>query len=242
MTIRDEKLLPWPRPPEQVRALIAEYYRYVSYLDSQIGRILDALDASPYAKNTIVVFCADSGVARGSHGLIGKQNLYEDSMRVPLIINGPGIPAGKQTDAMCYLFDVLPTLGKLCQVSGPTTSEGIEFTPTLQDPAKPARSQLMFAYMNVQRAVRDDRWKLIRYPQIDRTQLFDLEADPYETKNLASQPGHAGKVAELTVLLEKEMRHDGDPAPLTVQQPKPAEWTPPKGSTSPEKTKTPGNS
>jgi arylsulfatase A-like enzyme len=100
----------------------------------------------------------------------------------------------------------------------------------------------MFAYMNVQRAVRDDRWKLIRYPQIDRTQLFDLEADPYETKNLASQPGHAGKVAELTVLLEKEMRHDGDPAPLTVQQPKPAEWTPPKGSTSPEKTKTPGNS
>ena len=242
MTIRDEKLLPWPRPPEQVRALIAEYYRYVSYLDSQIGRILDALDASPYAKNTIVVFCADSGVARGSHGLIGKQNLYEDSMRVPLIINGPGIPAGKQTDAMCYLFDVLPTLGKLCQVSGPTTSEGIEFTPTLQDPAKPARSQLMFAYMNVQRAVRDDRWKLIRYPQIDRTQLFDLEADPYETKNLASQPGHAGKVAELTVLLEKEMRHDGDHAPLTVQQPKPAEWTPPKGSTSPEKTKTPGNS
>jgi arylsulfatase A-like enzyme len=242
MTIRDEKLLPWPRPPEQVRALIAEYYRYVSYLDSQIGRILDALDASPHAKNTIVVFCADSGVARGSHGLIGKQNVYEDSIRVPLIISGPGIPAGKQTDAMCYLFDVLPTLGKLCQVNGPTTSEGIEFTSTLQDPAKPARSQLMFAYMNVQRAVRDDRWKLIRYPQIDRTQLFDLEADPYETKNLASQPGHAGKVAELTVLLEKEMRHDGDHAPLTVQQPKPAEWTPPKGSTSPEKTKTPGNS
>ena len=233
MTIRDEKLLPWPRPPEQVRALIAEYYRYVSYLDSQIGRILDALEASPYAKNTIVVFCADSGVARGSHGLIGKQNLYEDSMRVPMIISGPGIPAGKRTDAMCYLFDVLPTLGKLCQVNGPTTSEGIEFTSTLQDPAKPARSQLMFAYMNVQRAVRDDRWKLIRYPQIDKTQLFDLQTDPYETNNLASQPGQAGKITELTALLEKEMQHDGDTAPLNVQNPKPAEWSPPATSSGP---------
>ena len=97
MVVRDEQLLPWPRTPEKVREMNAEYYRYISYLDSQIGRILDALDASPHAKNTIVVFSADSGVARGSHGLIGKQNVYEHSMRVPLIIGGPGIPAGKRT-------------------------------------------------------------------------------------------------------------------------------------------------
>lgn len=235
MTIRDEKLLPWPRPPEQVRAMIAEYYRYISYLDSEIGRVLDALQASPYAKNTIVVFCADSGVARGSHGLIGKQNVYEDSMRVPLIISGPGIPAGKRTDAMCYLFDVLPTLGKICEITGPSTSDGIEFTSTLQDPAKPARSQLMFAYMNGQRAVRDDRWKLIRYPLIDRTQLFDLQADPFEINNLASQPAQAGKIAELNALLEKEMRSNGDSASLTVQNPKPAEWSPPTDDSGPEK-------
>ena len=87
--------------------MIAEYYRYISYLDAQIGRVLDALEASPYAKNTIVVFSADSGVARGSHGLIGKQNLYEfDSVRVPLIISGPGIPADNAptrcaTSSMC---------------------------------------------------------------------------------------------------------------------------------------------
>jgi arylsulfatase A-like enzyme len=235
MTIRDEKLLPWPRPQEQVRAMISEYYRYVSYLDSQIGRILDALAASPYARNTIVVFSADSGVARGSHGLIGKQNVYEHSMRVPLIISGPGIPAGKRTDAMCYLFDVLPTLGKLCQINGPTTNEGIEFTSTIHDPAKPARSQLMFAYMNVQRAVRDERWKLIRYPQIDRTQLFDLQADPYETNNLATNPEQAKKIAELTALLEKEMRKNGDTASLTVANPKPAEWLPPVARGAPEK-------
>lgn len=128
-------------------ALIADYYRYISYLDSQIGRVLDALEASPFAKNTIVVFSADSGVARGSHGLIGKQNLYEfDSVRVPLIISGPGIPADKRTDAMCYLFEVLPTLGKMCGVTGPKTSDGMEFSASLSDPAKPARSGMIFPY------------------------------------------------------------------------------------------------
>jgi arylsulfatase A-like enzyme len=227
MTIRDEQLLPWPRSPKDVRALNAEYYRYISYLDAQIGRVLDALEASPYARNTIVVFSADSGVARGSHGLIGKQNLYEHSLRVPLIISGPGIPAGQRTDAMCYLFDVLPTLGKLCDVSGPTSSEGINLSATLHDPTTPARRQLMFAYKNLQRAVRDERWKLIRYPLIDRTQLFDLQADPYEITNLVDRPENAAKVAELTALLEQQQQHFGDTAPLKVANPRPADWSPP---------------
>ncbi len=226
MSIRDEQLLPWPRTEQAVRAMNAEYYRYISYLDSEIGRVLDALAASPFAKNTIIVFAADSGVARGSHGLIGKQNVYEHSMRVPLIISGPGIPAGRRTDAMCYLFDVLPTLGKLCGVAGPATSEGADFSATLRDPATPARKQLLFAYRNVQRAIRDDRWKLIRYPLVDRTQLFDLQADPDETTNLADKPEHAAKLAELTALLEKERTLFADPAPLKVANPQPAEWTP----------------
>jgi len=114
-------------------------------------------------------------VARGSHGLIGKQNLYElDSVRVPLIVAGPGIPAGKRTDAMCYLFDVMPTLGKLCGISNSTPSEAREFSATLRDPGLPARWELVFAYRDFQRAIRDERWKLIRYPQVDKTQLFDL--------------------------------------------------------------------
>ncbi len=212
MKVRDEELLPHPRPPAAVRQMIADYYRYISYLDAQIGRVLDALEASPYANNTLVVFAADSGVARGSHGLIGKQNLYEHSMRVPLIISGPGIPAGKRSNAMCYLFDVLPTLGKLCDVPAPKTSEGIEFSGTLHDPAVPARSHLMFAYRNVQRAVRDERWKLIRYPLVNQTQLFDLHADPQETTNLAGQPGQAAKLAELTELLKQQQQQFGDTA------------------------------
>jgi arylsulfatase A-like enzyme len=229
MSIRDEKLLPWPRTEVQVKELIADYYRYISYLDSQIGRVLDALETSPYAKNTIVVFAADSGVARGSHGLIGKQSLYEfDSVRVPLIISGPGIPADKRTDAMCYLFDVLPTLGKLCNVSGPKDSDGLDFSACLADPAKPARTNMIFAYKNVQRAVRDERWKLIRYPQVDKTQLFDLQADPHEATNLADKPEHAARVKELMALLAKEMQSSGDTGKLSVESPEPADWTPAK--------------
>ena len=225
---RDETLLPHPRQPEQVRQMLADYYRYISYLDGQIGRVLDALAASPYASNTYVVFAGDSGVARGSHGLIGKQNCYEHSMRVPLIINGPGIPAGRTTEAMCYLFDVLPTLGRLCGVAGPASSEGMDLAPVLRDPAQPARAAILLGYMKVQRAVDDGRWKLIRYPQVDKTQLFDLQADPFEITNLAGQPEQAEREAGLLALMQKLQGDFGDKVPLTVDNPKPAEWTPPQ--------------
>lgn len=227
MTIRDEQLLPWPRTSENVRSLLAEYYRYISYLDSQIGRVLDALAASPHATNTIVVFSADSGVARGSHGLIGKQNLYElDSVRVPLIVGGPGIPAGRRTDAMVYLFDVLPTLGKICAVPPPKTSEGIEFTASLRAPAQPARKEMMFAYRHLQRAVRDERWKLIRYPIVNKTQLFDLQTDPFEITNLADEPKHAETMVALLAQLTRMQKEFGDTTPLSVEKPKPAAWSP----------------
>lgn len=201
MKVRDEVLLPSPRTPDAVRAMLAEYYRYVSYLDLQVGRILDALAASPHAKNTIIVFSADSGVARGSHGLIGKQNLYEHSLRVPLIVSGPGIPQNVFTDALCYLFDVFPSLGGLCGVKGPATSEGLDFSAVLRDPSKVGRPHLQFAYKNVQRAVRDEQWKLIRYPEVNRTQLFDLNADPLETRDLSADAAQAARIGILSSLL-----------------------------------------
>lgn len=228
MVLRDEQLLPWPRPENELREMIGEYYRYVSYLDAQIGRVLAALDESPYAKNTIVVFAADSGVARGSHGLIGKQNLYEHSIRVPLVIAGPGIAQGQKTSAMCYLFDVLPTLGKLCNVPAPATSEGREFSSTLKDPQQPARPEMIFAYRGVQRAIRDERYKLIRYPHIDKTQLFDLQSDPFEKHDLVGEPAHADRVKGMLAKLEEQLRASNDKGSLTVPNPQPAEWTPPK--------------
>jgi arylsulfatase A-like enzyme len=221
MTVRDEKLLAVPRQPEQIRVMLAEYYRYVSYLDSQIGRVLDALADSPHATNTIVVFSADSGVARGSHGLIGKQNLYEHSVRVPLILAGSGIPPGQRTDALCSLVDVMPTLGSLCQVSGPGTSEGRDLTPVLRDPRRPARSEVVFAYRSVQRAVATPDWKLIYYPKVDKVQLFSLKEDPFEQHNLAADPEQSGRLKELTVLMKQQLaaaRESSAPTALRMEQ------------------------
>lgn len=227
MVIRDEQLLPWPRKQADIQTMLAEYYRYVSFLDVQVGRVLDAVDASPYAANTIIVYAADSGVARGSHGLIGKQNLYEHSMRVPLIVAGPGIAADKRSEAMCYLFDVLPTLGKLCGVATPPGSNGREFAAVLKDPAQPARPFLMFGYKSIQKALNDGRWKLIRYPHVDRTQLFDLQSDPYETKDLSALPEHAERIKAMLAKLAAEMKADGDNDPLTTAKLLPADWKAP---------------
>eukprot|EP01036_Dinobryon_divergens_P031885 gene31885-41371_t len=227
MTVRDEQLLLWPRTSADVRTMLAEYYRYISYLDAQIGRVLDTLETTGLAKNTIVVFAADSGVARGSHGLIGKQNLYEHSVRVPLIIAGPGLTAGRTNDALCYLYDVLPTLGALCGVTGPATSEGRDLTATLRDHTVPAREHLVFAYRDLQRAISDGHYKLIRYPRVDQTQLFDLHRDPFETKNLAALPEHAARVTALTATLAAELKRLDDPSPFTVATPQPAAWSPP---------------
>jgi arylsulfatase A-like enzyme len=227
MVIRDEQLMRWPRPEIDVKTMLAEYYRYISFLDVQVGRVLDAVDASPFAANTIIVYAADSGVARGSHGLIGKQNLYEHSMRVPLIVAGPGIAADKRSDAMCYLFDVMPTLGKLCGVTPPKDSQGNEFSSVLKDPTQPARPFLVFGYKSIQKALNDGRWKLIRYPHVDRTQLFDLQADPFETKDLSGDPAQAERIKAMLAKLGTEMKADGDNDPLTAAKILPAEWKAP---------------
>jgi len=224
MSIRDEQLLSWPRTRENVQKMLAEYYRYISYLDEQIGRILDALDASSQAKNTLVVFSADSGVARGSHGLIGKQNCYEHSMRVPLVIAGPGIPENTRTNAMCYLFDVMPTLGVLCGVAGAKPDGAREFSNVIKNPQAAHRDSILLAYRDVQRAILHDHWKLIRYPKVDQTQLFNLTADPDEIQNLAASPEHQQTLAKMLRLLATEMQAFDDKASLGVEKIQPSEW------------------
>ncbi len=224
LVIRDEKLAPWPRTPEIVQEHLADYYSYIEFMDAQIARILETLKAIGQMENTLIVFSSDHGLAIGSHGLFGKQNLYDHSMHAPLMISGPGIPAGKQTDAMCYLLDIFPTLGALAEVPAPEGSEGRSLVPVLTGQTERHREVIFTAYTKVQRAVRDNRWKLIVYPQINKTQLFDLQTDPIEMHDLAADPSHADEVKRLTALLQEQQKLADDSQPLSTDKPQPLEF------------------
>ncbi len=235
MTVRDEKLAPWPRTPEDTRRQLAEYYACVTGLDYHVGRIFEALKQSGQFKNTIIVFTGDNGLSLGEHGLFGKQNLYEfGGMHVPFVLAGPGIPKGR-SEALVYLMDLFPTFCDFAGVTPPLGTEGKSLRPIIEGKSTKVRNVLYTAYQQGQRAIRDDRWKLIRYPLVDQTQLFDLAADPRELNNLAAQPEHATKLRELTALLQKEMQRYDDPTPLTVANPKPAAWSPPAQAAPPAK-------
>jgi len=229
MAVRDEKLAPWPRTPEVVRRHLCDYYGMVSCHDAQVGRVLKALEDTGQIDNTIIVFTADHGLALGQHGLFGKQNVYEHSVSIPLVLCGPGIPKGK-SDALVYGFDVCPTILELAGAPVPETVEGKSLVPLMAGRQVKLRDSAFFAYQKWQRAVRDDRWKLIRYPQVDKTQLFDLQNDPWETTDLAAAPQHAAKVKEMTALLVKWQGELGDTLPLTVADPKNPDWSPPGGN------------
>lgn len=209
---RDEKLLPTPRVPEQVLAERANYYGMVSEVDFQIGRILDALEKSGKAGNTIIVFTSDNGLCVGEHGLLGKQNLYEAAVRIPMVICGPGIPQNTVRDAYCYLYDLYPTLCGLAGIGVPATVKGISLEETLRNPEAGKREDILLTYINLQRAIKKDGFKLILY-NVDgqrHPQLFDLKADPMELKNLYDDPAYRKKREELTALLYARMKAAGD--------------------------------
>lgn len=228
MTIRDEKTLAWPRTPESVRGKLARYYASITYIDDQIGRLLTALKESGELDNTLIVFSSDNGLSMGDHGLLGKQNLYEyGGMHVPLVVAGPGIPKGR-TESMAYLHDIYPTVCDLCGIGIPDGLDGQSLAPVIRGKAKQAREKIFTCYKDVQRSLRDERWKIIRYPKIDHTQLFDLQADPLEQKNLAYGPKHSAKVDEMLRDLAAAQTAVGDKCPLTVADPASKTWTPPK--------------
>lgn len=216
LEIRDEMLAPFPRTPEVVQSHLADYYAMITHLDAQIGRILQTLQQEGLAENTIIVYAGDNGLAVGQHGLLGKQNVYEHSVNVPLIFSGPGIPAGQRREAFAYLSDIYPTLCELSGLQPPAQVEGISLVDALANPALETRPDLYFAYMDYQRAVRDQRFKLIEYAvEGERhTQLFDLQADPLETKNLAEDTEYQPEVSRLrqTLISWKEQLGDDSPA------------------------------
>ncbi len=204
--IRDEDLAGFPRKPEEVKRHIAEYYAMISHDDFQISRILEALRKSGKYDNTIIVFVSDNGLAVGKHGLMGKQNVYEHSVHVPLIISGPGIPKGEVREQLCYIFDLYPTL---CERAGLPVPETVQFkslNKVIDKNVDVHREHLYFAFMSWQRSVRDERFKLIEYcvDDIRHTQLFDLLSDREEMNNLAGDPDFNGQLRKLRSILEVE--------------------------------------
>lgn len=208
MRNRDEMLAPFPRTPERIREEIALYYGMISEVDFQIGRILSVLEKTGRARDTIVVFAGDNGLAVGQHGLVGKQSLYEHSIRVPLVLRGPGIPSNRRIGAPAYLHDLFPTLFDLAGLPVPPTVESRSLAPLLSNPDAPLRDATFHAFRHLHRAVRKDGWKLIRYHVngVHTTQLFDLRNDPWERYNRAGDPAHEGRLRELDALLRSRSR------------------------------------
>lgn len=186
MMIRDERLAAIPRQPAEIKQHILAYYAMITHLDMQIGRLLETLKQTEQLDNTIILLAGDNGLAVGQHGLMGKQNLYEHSIRVPFIIKGPGIPKAEKRETLCYLYDIYPTLCELAGIGVPKSVDGKSLKEVIQDKNVETRESLYFAYSRYQRAVRADNWKLITYHVngMDTSQLFNLDKDPWEKVNL----------------------------------------------------------
>jgi len=235
---RDENLGAWPRTESMIRDQLAEYYGLITHMDEQIGRILSALREFGRAENTIIIFAADNGLALGSHGLLGKQSVFEHSMKTPLIVAGPKIPAGKSTTAFTYLLDLFPTLCDVLALPQPYGLAGKSLRPLWEGTREHVRDSVFLPYMQIQRAVRNSHWKLIAYPKIDHLQLFDLQSDPHEIHNLVDRPENAPHIARLQRLMSEWQLQVGDtlelpsknnPPPsidLTGRQRTPDQWQP----------------
>ena len=218
---RDESLAPWPRTKEIISDQLCEYYGMITHLDEQVGRVLDALQKTSHADNTIVIYSADHGLAMGSHGLLGKQNVYEQSMRCPLIIRGPGIPKGTSNDSFTYIHDLYATICEYAGVELQGATDSRSLIPIIQGNEERVRELCFLPFQDNQRTVSDGRWKLHIYPKINHQLLFDLSADPDEMNNLVGNPEHSLEQSRMMKLMEDCRNRLDDPFPLHSDNPQP---------------------
>ncbi|MCB1133078.1 MAG: sulfatase-like hydrolase/transferase [Verrucomicrobiae bacterium] len=214
-TLRDEKLAPFPRTEFAVRTHRREYFALVTHLDAQIGRILEALETNGQTDNTWIFLTSDHGLSCGHHGLMGKQNPYDVAVRVPFLVSGPGVPAGEICREPIYLQDVMPTTLELAGADLPEHVEFRSLLPFLRgESGATGRESVYYAYMDTQRAITHDGWKLIVYPKARVVRLYQVSKDPDETKDLAWNKLYAGRIRSLFgKLVELQDKH-GDPLDL----------------------------
>lgn len=215
--LRDERLAPFPRTAYSVQVNRKEYFALISHMDAQIGRILDALEASGKADNTYIFFTADHGLALGDHGFIGKQNMYDSSMRVPMLVSGPNIPKGKNVDAFVYLQDVMATSLDIAGIAKPEQVDFHSLLPLAKGETTTSAYPVIYgAYFGAQRMYRTNNYKMIIYPTIDMVRLYDMKNDPLEMVDLAENKKDnkelLNRLFKEYQVLQKEM---GDPVNIT---------------------------
>ena len=221
LIIRDEALEKWPRSKTAIQQHLAEYYAIITHEDEQIGKVIKALKDTGRFENTIIVFSADNGLAIGSHGLMGKQNVYEHSVKIPLVISGPGIAKNKLSQAMCYTFDLFPTFCDAAGAKIPAGVEGKTLWPILKGTKETHREEIFSAYRGLMRGLRDDRYKLIVNIAVNKTQMFDLHTDPDEMKDLAEDPNQKIRLDAMVAKMKTAQESWADTQELSSKKPLP---------------------
>jgi iduronate 2-sulfatase len=178
--------------------LIHGYYASTSYMDAQVGRVIDELDRLKLHENTIIVFWSDHGYHLGDHGIWTKHTNYEQATRIPLLIVAPGVTQPNTvTSQLTESVDLYPTLAELAGLpkpAGPQPINGLSLAPVLRDPKARVRDHVFHAYPNAKlgRAIRTDRYRLVEWktpgadPESAELELYDYENDPDEKQNIAS--------------------------------------------------------
>ena len=218
--LRDEALAPFPRTEYAVKVNRQEYYAIITHMDAQLGRILDALEASGKAKDTVIFFTADHGLAVGRHGLMGKQNQYDTSVRVPMLVAGPGVPKNKRIDAPVYLQDIMPTALELAGVEKPEQVEFQSLLPLIQGKKDRTYDAIYGAYTpKHQRMISQDGYKLILYPNGKIARLYHVAEDPEELTDLADSPDSKPIMKRLFAKLLELQKETGDVLDLRAAYP-----------------------
>lgn len=208
--LRDEKLAPFPRTEYAVKVNRQEYYAIITHMDAQIGRILATLESTGQADDTYIFYSADHGLAVGQHGLMGKQNMFDHSVRVPLMVNGPGVEKGKRITARVHLQDIMPSTLELAGAEIPGHVQFKSLMPLVNGKTEAGEEAIYGAYLGGQRAVTSGPYKMILYPKVPKVLLFNIAEDPLEMKDLSEDPEMKPTIAKLFGNLLELQKETGD--------------------------------